>query len=317
MMNRSHGPRPGFTLIELLVVIVLIIALGAISIGVYAGLGDNYGAVRSAERVSGWLVIAKQSAHRNRQPYGVRFFADATGVIREAQYIEVPFPYVPQSADGVNPPRITINGTYPNQTIALVNVDMTGLGNNVLAGDSLSLPDFNKLLKIAAVDTKTGQFTPADPTQLPNLSGTTTYGTSNFGFHRAPRPVYGEPILEMPGTTLAIDGALCKTPSAQFSPLPADGKPHGIKPNEQFDVIFSPAGPLMNSTGIVALWVRDPKFPLALPPGPNSSRPDYEKVGNQFLVSVYSKTGAIRTVPVLLPPNDPYQATKDGYGTGL
>ena len=294
-MKRVQNHRPGFTLIELLVVMGLIILLAAITVTVsYSGLIDNYRTIGAGDRVSKWLVIAKVKAQRDQLPCGVRFFADGNGMIKEAQYIEVPDPFVPLSSDPTKPPTITITKAPAGNSVTLANV--TNLTNNVQAEDTLVLPEFNLLLKIASVTATS--ITLTTPSLLPDLGGATSYSTTAFGFLRAARPMAGEEVLLLTGQT-AIDGNISS---------PA------ISPGTSFDVLFTPNGEVLNaSKGSVILWVRDPGLATS---AEAAAAATYDKAGQMGLITVYTKTGSVATHPVTRGA-DPYAATKDGINTGL
>jgi len=310
----SGSRRPGFTLIELLVVMGLIILLAAITITVsYSGLIDNYRTIGAGDRVSKWLVIAKVKAQRDQSPCGVRFYADASGMIREAQYIEAPNAYVPvSSAADKSPPLITINKAAAN-TVTLTNIDPTTLGNNVQPGDTLVLPEFRTLLKVLTVSG--GTITLVTPTLLPDIGSATKYSTTAFGFLRAARPMVGEEMLLLTGQT-AISGPIKTSPTTLGPSLSLADFVINPDGSVTADVLFNPNGEVLGTTrGTVILWIRDPSLLPMLPA--NGSRPQFEQAGQMGLVTVYTKTGSIATHPVLLPPNDVYGATKDGINTGL
>ena len=98
-MRLQKTARGGFTLIELLVVIGLILVLVGITVSIsYSGLIDSHKTVGAGDRASGWLLIARSKAQREQAPRGVRFILNGT-LIKEAQYIEVPDPFVPRTVD--------------------------------------------------------------------------------------------------------------------------------------------------------------------------------------------------------------------------
>jgi prepilin-type N-terminal cleavage/methylation domain-containing protein len=303
---RSPRSRSGFTLIELLVVMGLIILLAAITITVsYSGLIDNYRTVGAGDRVSKWLVIAKVKAQRDQTPCGVRFYADANGLIREAQYIEAPDSYVPVTNDNTNKtaPVAVYDSAKPN-TIEIQNVvASTVTPNNVAVNDTISLPEYRLLLKvtgIAAKDANTVTVT-VDGNVITNnklFPANSKYSTTAFGFLRAARPMVGEEMLLLTGQT-AIDGTNC-------SPV--------IGAGTTFDVLFAPNGEVLGTTqGSVILWIRDPNLASS---AEAKSAAGYDKAGQQGLVTVYTKTGSVATHPVTRG-GDPYAATRDGINTGL
>jgi prepilin-type N-terminal cleavage/methylation domain-containing protein len=305
-MKRLQNRR-GFTLIELLVVMALIILLAAIVISVsYSGLIDNYRTIGAGDRVSKWLVIAKVKAQRDQVPCGVRFYVGTDGMIREAQYIQVPEPYVPTyilTDLNKTPPVAVIDTTG---TITILNVTQTTVTNNVTVGDTLVLPEFNLLLRVngiangSALNSITLTVT---NTLLPALPPNGKYSTTAFGFLRAAQPMAGEEMLLLTGQT-AIDPTLC-------SPVISSAS------GTQSDILFTPQGEVLNSTtGSTILWVRDPSLPKGVTLTTANLVANYDAAGQMGLITVYTKTGSVATHPVTRSA-DPYAATKDGINTGL
>jgi prepilin-type N-terminal cleavage/methylation domain-containing protein len=64
--------RTGFTLIELLVVMVIIVILATLAVALLPRLNEEQKATRGADQVSGWILISKGRAKRDRHPVGVR-----------------------------------------------------------------------------------------------------------------------------------------------------------------------------------------------------------------------------------------------------
>lgn len=167
MTRTAHTRRSAYTLIELLVVMALIITLAAIAVFAYPTFGDSQMITRGADRVSGALLIAKQTAKRDGGPRGVRFLVNPSAPTRitEFQYIEQPDPWVPNPDQELNPsgPRIVFvywtdpMTTPPNQvpnnstfrevyfvsTSASAGAELTELVSRVQSGDALVLPEIN------------------------------------------------------------------------------------------------------------------------------------------------------------------------------
>lgn len=317
-MTRTRTPRRGgFTLVELLVAMALAIVLMALVVGVAGSDAfGSYKVVRSGDRVSGWLLIAKGRAVRDGQPRGVRFFRTGT-TFTSAQYIEVPDAWVPNPAQEANPTGGRIVFSYNNITSGTpdtrcyyVAADYTGF--NVQSGDVLTLPELGGAFRLTAAPTTVnvnlgGTNTPARQLPLasfPNLgSAHSAFGaaaatpegtltTYKFGFNGASRPLFGEPALLVPeGTAIVSDNT----------------RTIGVNTAGTFDVVFRPDGQVMvagatgaltRSTGIVVLWIQDVDKPT----------------GEQALVTVYP-TGQIATHPAG-PPGNLHQYVRDGLYTG-
>lgn len=81
--------RKAFTLMEMLVVMTIIVLLATMTYLFLPSMGQRNMAT-AADRISAWLLIAKQQAKRDGRPTGVRFYADPTN----------PPPALPPSAPG-------------------------------------------------------------------------------------------------------------------------------------------------------------------------------------------------------------------------
>lgn len=97
--------RPAYTLIELMVVVGLIVLLATLTVAVAnSSLVDSYKVVGGADRLSGWLITAKQRALRDKTPVGVRLIRDADNpnFCRQAQLVEMPTLYAPNLDSDLN-----------------------------------------------------------------------------------------------------------------------------------------------------------------------------------------------------------------------
>jgi hypothetical protein len=175
------------------------------------------------------------------------------------------------------------------------------------------LPDLGGLRNDPNVPGPPPSYNPAEAEFVPN------YATTTFGFLRQPRPILGEPTLQLTGGTqidISANPALPTTlHDAAYLPGPA------LNPNGVLDVLFAPSGEVMNATqGKIVLWVRNPDFPHPRTTG--DTRPQYEAAGEMSLVVVYTKTGAVATQPVKLPapafpPGSPHDNANDGINSGI
>lgn len=337
-MRVFQSRRRGFTLVELLVAIGIILVLAGLALLVAnSGLIGNARTSSGSDRISGWLMIARSGAQRTGKPTGVRFNVGADGFCREAQFIEVPDPYI-------MPAGYTLMiGQWPNvgggidRHIYIVPTAggnaFTEVSNNVSIGDTLSIPATGTIHRIQSIQPATvliggnqvmgaAEIFPVQTALIPDIGAaaltaapgqpTPTYNAGTFGFIRQARPTFGEPPLLVPDS-VAIDPALCQPAFAGAGNF--------------VDVLFSPNGELQNTGGLgrVILWTRNPEAFAGNPAtaGGGGDRPSYEQAGEMRLIVVYSKTGAVAVQPVPLPPGpgpaafDPYSTTKDGIASGL
>ena len=141
------------------------------------------------------------------------------------------------------------------------------------------------------------------------LGGATSYVTYHFGVYGAPRPLLGEPTLELP-KNICVDLSICQ--------------PAGIA-GQNYDILFAPSGQLLppfagtrGGGGQVFLWVR--AFNKVSTMQVTSTSPwtmipqQFQQGGEQQIVGI--RGAAIGTAPVLWPdnmvtgvytaPNNPY-----------
>jgi prepilin-type N-terminal cleavage/methylation domain-containing protein len=137
------------------------------------------------------------------------------------------------------------------------------------------------------------------------------------------QPLVGEPLLQLTGQTIVIDvrannTTLTSTTTPALT-VPTTGgvtlaPPTGVP--QYFDILFSPSGQVLGATGgLICLWVRDGDKTPATP----GARPDFDQAGEQVLVTIYPRTGAIATHPVQPGTTDAevYRAAQDGLNSGL
>lgn len=177
--------RSGFTLVEMLVVMALIVLLAALAAGVAnSGLIGSQRLSSGSNAISGWLLIAKQTAARDGAARGVRFFGqvDSTNQYLQftsAQYIQSADPVVFNPAQESNPngPFLVFNVEYKNVSgtvtvgtpavyfVAPTLIDpatgvnyISDLLQRVSQGDSLILPEYgiSTVLKSQPVATSPG-----------------------------------------------------------------------------------------------------------------------------------------------------------------
>ncbi len=338
--------RRGFTLVELLVSVALAITVLGLGVAVsQSSAFDSYKTVGSADRLSQWLLIAKNRALRDRAPRGVRLIPESatSPIYREAAYIETPDAWLPptggqlalvytfQPMMGMMPAQVT------NKQVFLSGVNFADFTTVVSAGDLLNLPDLGRTVRINTIADASGYAatarpagatieltigtTPAEnlallpdlgagysPTPMMGNPPTAAYATRNFGIYRAPRPLLGEPNLQI-SSGMGVDSTASQ---------PAFGTTMGT--NMPFDILFAPSGEVIGTgEGLFAFVLRDVN--RVATPATQADLQDatkYDTYGQMILVCIYPKTGAIATQPVA-PPSlaDPFKFAKDGINTGL
>jgi type II secretory pathway pseudopilin PulG len=175
--------------------------------------------------------------------------------------------------------------------------------------------------------------------------------TYKYAFQARPRPLIGEPILQLTGNS-CIDfrdrnpGSAPNLnpyyPAANLGLTLAQNPPPttfgvDVTPGsnwEYFDILFNPDGTVQNPQGgLICLWVRDPDkigpsnnlqpHPrLQTQPALQTDSPAaFDQAGEQVLVTIYTRTGLIATHPVARPDGspttDPYRNAKDGINSGF
>ena len=331
-MTTQHPRRAGFTLVELMVAMALAVILAGLAVGVVYSTGaiGSQRVVGAADRVSGWLMTAKQRAIRDGNAQGVRFYLDGN-TVTEAQYIEKPpQPIVPNSDGDPNGARIALryeldgSGTAidpAKQAVFYIPgtdgdpLDPSG-SPTVGVDDYLMLSEFATSYRITSIATATTTLnigsTPTTARQIfladvPDLAAghssdpnEITHISYLFAFEPQPRPLFGEPILQV-GEDAALD----------YRTTPATTTAGVIASSGYFDVMFASNGQMSGngSTSIVALWVRDPA---------KSADPfDFANAGEQVLIAIYPKTGSISTTLVNPDSADPHKNAREGINAGL
>jgi prepilin-type N-terminal cleavage/methylation domain-containing protein len=291
--THTPGRRAGFTLIELLVAITIIIILAGLALALLPTANDHQKATQGAGMVQGWLLIAKQRALRDQKPRGIRLLIDPSNptIVTQLQYIEQPDDFSGGQATTAPPGAVTFTG-----------VDLTGGFNDptqqlVQPGDLFETPiqgtpPGGSMHQITAVTGPQALTVNAgNPLPLP-----VTGGTSSYRIVRMPRVAVADPTLNLP-KDIAID--------LSRSIITSETRPNGVT---VYDIMFSPSGPVMRQAqlnGRIILWVRDVSQDGLM--------------GDQTLITVYSRTGLIAACPAN-PVNGyatPYTYTQDGRSSGL
>jgi prepilin-type N-terminal cleavage/methylation domain-containing protein len=345
--------RRGFTLVELLVVMALIATLAALAMIVAPGIMEKDRSVDAVNQLEGWLQISRARAQRDRLPRGVRLIVDPNKAdplqVTEAQYIESPPVFVPNpDGPGANPMSTgrvvfgyTTNptGTVTGRTCVIQNLTPDQAAQ-VKIGVVIWLPVLGTWHRVigSPVDLDTGPYTPPSPqaqslpldtaklsigvklNQYPDaqLGAGTSYVTYHFGIYGLPRPLLGEPTMQLP-TNACVDLNQNVSSPGVSKPLPS--------PVQDYDILFAPGGQLAftastQASGHVFLWVRDLRklgnatiTPTPVPgPALQYQLSDFQRGGEMMIVAIKAKSGAIGAGPVNWPdtatanspPYDPY-----------
>ena len=342
---RTPAARLAFTIIELLVAMGIALTLLGLAVAVsQSSAFDSYKIVGSADRVSQWMLVAKNRALRDRAPRGVRLIVDpATNTCKEIAYIEMPEAYIV-------PPGARLALVYsvpvmpmPPTTISDKQVFLTGILHadfiaSVSIGDLFTIPELGGAYKIDAIADASGYPVASKPAgatielsvglnptdhrlRLPDLgaayspvpspSMNPAYVTANFGIYRQARPLLGEPTQQLPlGMVIDLDSSVETTGSPMYNhniPLVGTNR----------DILFAPSGEVMFANeGLIVCLMRDinrnpAKIDLRI-------QTDLDKAGQMILIAIYAKTGAIATQNVApASVGDPFRFAKDGINTGL
>jgi prepilin-type N-terminal cleavage/methylation domain-containing protein len=136
------------------------------------------------------------------------------------------------------------------------------------------------------------------------LGASTSYVTHHFGIYAPPRPLLGEPTMQLPTNTCVDLNAFVSRPDGT-----AD-----LAASRDFDLLFAPNGPLafsatISGDGHVFLCVRDPRKGS---PMDFRSLPQIQAGGEMMILGIKARSGAISVQPVdhnpitMTNPNGPY-----------
>lgn len=348
---RATQRRSGFTLIELLVVTGLILVLATLTVAVVSRVRDEDVARQGADKMQGWLLMAKQWALRDQAPRGLRMTANAAGEVVDAQFIEQPDDFVGPAGSGILvsnvvdiPPAPTylpglfLTGppTYwrPELQGGVVviayqgTIDFSGgwsSGGNmakwpVQIGDLIEFGSGSKATTFRILDI---QITQPSPGQIALVTGPPLNGAvirpnlpkyvagADFRIVRQVRPKAGELALQLPAK--CVMSALSVN---NYGGLIPAGPTAGV-----YDIVFDPAGSVRNATRPVQLWFAD--LSRDRPASSSATNPVYG--GLQFIITINAQTGLISNNPLDATPsptnpalyNDPFSFTRDGRTTGI
>lgn len=287
MTRIKKHQRAGFTLIELMVVMGIIALLTAIVMLIAPNVMDKDRARDAATQLQGALQNARLRALRDGLPRGVRLIVDPTSLVPTPnsppyifvtssayQYIEVPpvyvtntttlssyvqFVYTVNAAGAITSRACSINGLTTDQLTQIVNAV-----NNAPASypATLSLPTLGFWATMSSATASSTSSCTVVLAVYPDasLGAETSLSTYQFGIYNAPRPLLGEPSMQMPVNTCIDLSDGVSSPS--FSQIPGS-----VLGSTDYDILFNPSGQLMTPSAIgqVFLWVRDPTKGIATP----------------------------------------------------
>lgn len=316
--------RSAFTLLELLIVIGIIVVIATLGFLFLPNLNKNKGVPNATTQVEGIVNLAKQQALRDKKPHGIRLLAtDPTDPLRVTalQYIEQPDPVAP-----VAPYQLTlstvINPMGPPTYLATLNIGgVEQPWEGVEVGDLLQLP--NPPAGVAVITgVSNGKLTLFSP--IPGTDpGPVTVTAGNFKVIRSPRPLVGEPNIQMHKDVYIDLGSCYPCPRYVEFPTgsgmyPTNGSPPfgntytkrgnwsnwetGASLTTPPDILFNPSGFVANATtGQIILAIR------------HVDRPN-----DMLFVTIYTRTGKICAHSVNdVPGANPYLFAQDGSSPGL
>jgi prepilin-type N-terminal cleavage/methylation domain-containing protein len=328
ILRPAADRRPAFTLIELLVVMGIILALSALAVGTIGRFGNEKQPNVGADRLQGWLLIAKQRAKRDMAPRGVRLFRDPTSrnpnFITQCQYIGYAGDWnggggvsVGLEWDMTNPksPAYVYRAKSSSGPIFTPPAN-SGVAPYVQRNDYLELYGGGLVYQIQNVQSNyldlvfnplPGYIMPPAGTVSPTAEYPTRPATAQYRVIRQAQPLAGEEPLILPqGIVIDVNT------NAQFGNqvLQTNNDPW-------IDILFAPTGGLVGwpiASNKIILWIRDQSETTAWG-------------GSPALIAVYVRTGNVAAYPIDPTPNpkasdpttpiNPYTFTLTGAASGL
>lgn len=280
MRIRFRQRRLAFTLLELVAVMTLVVLLAALGMVMIPSARDR-SVNLAADRIQGWMLIAKQRARRDGLATGLRLIADADDKVRKLQYLQQPddfsAPYTTCQCAGGRIVTFAPGANPEGQPIA-VNLATA----NVHPGDVIEFFGAGSVYPILKVDSAKNRLVLA-------VNGPDTTGNAVIDYRilRRPIPLIGEDVLELP------DDAILDPAQSLNVPVGRSGFA---------EVLFSPHGGLVgqgtSSNDIVALWVQN------------------ERGDPKLLTVINPHTGFI-SVQQIGPAANPFQYCRDARASGL
>lgn len=326
----SSHRRAAWTLVELLIVITIIVVIAALAAAFMPRMSSQHRVTDAANTVQGWLIQAKIRAKRDGVPTGIRLFVDPNtpGSVITLLWIQQPDPFAaPKASLTASPAWVPSGGGWQLQwTVAQndANVDFTNSGLDSLQwlvqpGDYFFFGDEGPFRILSGTINPVGvnsviwtitqgaTATGATPPALLNDPKTgkpyTTGPTMDWKVNRSPRPLFGEPPLNIPGNCV-LDTNLSGAGGAGFGSVLTQSPASAIANTPYraaYDILFTPKGQVLNSpSALSVLWVRadDKQFDRS---GTVSLTPQIQAPGgtdDQALVGIRATTGDIAVADV-------------------
>ncbi|MCS6850725.1 MAG: prepilin-type N-terminal cleavage/methylation domain-containing protein [Gemmataceae bacterium] len=299
-MTIRFRDRRAFTLVEVMVVMVIIVVLLGLSAAFLPRALENSRAIRGAEQLQGWLLIAKNRAVREKRASGV-ILRLASETPDDPGHNDPRFAGCVQTLNYIQQPDDFTGGMFVKATGATLQfsgVDFRGgLGEQQKSSWPVQKGDYVEvqgggLVAVIAEDPGTATLT------CPSWAGRPPVPpTSQYRIIRGPRVLSGEAKLLMP-QDVVIDLRLSRLfPSGQ-SLLES-----GVR-----WLLFSPSGSVSlwgaaNNGGKIVLWIRD------------VNREPTE--GEPTLIVIDVRTGLIAAHPVAKSGGDPYRFALEPRSSGM
>lgn len=343
--------RPGFTLVELLVAMAVIVALAAIALIVVPDVLTQDRTTDGAGTVRQTLMIAKARALRDRGPRGVRFLVaddnppnvpDPSNLaktngrwVTELQFIEKPDPIrasLPDerievefqlTEDGKDPPPVGALKSPP----AVYFMNMSAPVKEYMTQEFGASPSRPVVFECVLPGGEPVRLTATAATPASGIRASTTNPPSeNFQLTLDPAESDLNVLMAAVGagrTTairqFTIDRSAQPLLGEQTVPLPKNvcvdlvsSQPAWASTARDFDILFAPTGEVLPTSGSgnaaqVNLWVRD----FTKLGGAGAGVP-FDRGGEQQVVALKAKSGAVGVFPIHQDQNDPFKFAKEG-----
>jgi prepilin-type N-terminal cleavage/methylation domain-containing protein len=337
-----NNRRRGFTLIELLVAIGLaLVVLGVVAAVSQSSLTDSYKVTGAGDRLSQYLMTARNRAIRDKAPRGVRIINDEAGRPSGVQYTEAPEAWLPASDhylhvyypsnDGTtlptNPPAT--GAAAPNN----IRILLSGTSNTMLAdfqasvqvGDLLSVPELGWAYRIQTIMAPTPAAQPLPVPAFPTGSlmrvelRLTAYPNLGAG--------YSDSAAFQPRTAICTRQFGIFRQARDLLGEPTQSLATGMfidttnSLNYQSDILFAPTGEIMNNNGaVMSFLLRDYSYRGSPAVGTTLDATNTATSGEIILVAIYPRTGTVATkgiAPLSASNTDLHRFAKDGINSGL